>query len=281
MSEPDPSSFSPEVPELSGAVESSEPVGVEDPQEEGSKQRRSSWKLKWLVGLSVVAAALLFYWQFGEWLSLERLAAHEQQLLAFRDQYWFWVLVAAFLFYVAVTGASLPGAAVLSLVYAWFLGFWPALFLISFASTLGATLALLLSRYLFRDWVQRRFGQRWQSFDANLQREGAFYLFTLRLIPSIPFFVINLAMGPTRIPVRQFWWVSQVGMLPGTIALVWAGSAAPNLQELAERGVSGILTWPLLGSFVFLSTVPWLARGFVRWWRSSHASLPDETGTAQ
>lgn len=213
--------------------------------------------------LVLVASVIgLLYWQFGDWLSLDRLAQHEQQMLEFRDRYWWWVLLVAFVIYVAAS-ASLPSAAVLSLVYAWFFKFWTALVLISFASTMGATLAFLFSRFLFRDFVQRRFQDRWQSFDRKLEQEGGFYLFTLRLIPSVPFFVINLAMGPTRIHWWTFWWVSQVGMLPGTIVYVSVGAAAPNLQTLAEQGLSGIVTWPLILAFVLLSLLPWAAKWLV------------------
>lgn len=238
------------------------------PRETDGRASQGGFFLRLAVVVLVVTVAGILYWQFGQWLSLERLAQHEKQLLDFRDHYWWWVVAAAFLVYVAVTGASLPGAAVLSVVLAWFLGFWPALCLVSFASTAGATLAFLLSRFLFRDYVERRFGPRLKAFDDNLAREGAFYLFTLRLIPTVPFFVINLVMGPTRINVGTFWWVSQLGMLPGTIAFVWAGAAAPSLQELSEQGLGSILTWPLITAFVVLGTLPLLIRRAVLWLRS-------------
>lgn len=228
-----------------------------------------SFLIRAVVLLLIAIVFGYLYANYSQWLTLDNLAQHEQRLLDYRDAHWFWVLAAAFGVYILVTGLSLPGGAVLTLVTAWFLGFWPALILVSFASTIGATVAFSLSRFLFRDYVQNRFGNRLKAFNENLEREGAFYLFTLRLIPTVPFFAINLAMGPTRIRTWTFYWVSQIGMLPGTIAYVWAGSAAPSLQTLSEKGIGGILTWPLILAFLFLSLVPWLAKWSVAAMRSS------------
>ena len=119
-------------------------------------------------------------------------------------------------------------------MYGWYFGLAPAVILVSFASTSGATIAFLLSRYLFRDAIQTRFRDQLAKFNQALQREGAFYLFTLRLIPAVPFFVINVVMGLTPIRTLTFWWVSQVGMLAGTIVYVYAGSTIPSLAHLAD-----------------------------------------------
>ena len=127
-------------------------------------------------------------------------------------------------------------------MYAWFFKFWLALVLISFASTVGATAAFLIARYLLRDSVQNRFGRRLKIFNQSFENEGAFYLFTLRLIPAIPFFVTNLLMGLTKIKVTTFWWVSQIGMLAGTCVYVYAGSSIPNLNTLQAEGVSAVFT---------------------------------------
>ena len=162
----------------------------------------------------------------------------------------------AFGIYTLVTGFSLPGAAIMTLALGWFFGFGRAFVLVSFASTAGATLAFLISRFLLREWVQTRFRDRLTGFNDALQREGAFYLFTLRLIPVVPFFVINLVMGLTPLPVRTFWWVSQVGMLPGTAVFVYAGSQFPSLQMLAEKGAKGILSPQLILAFVILGLFP-------------------------
>lgn len=148
------------------------------------------WKkvaLLFLVTGSIVVA----YTQFGDVLTLENLAREEAQLRSLQQQHPVLVYGAAFLLYVTVTGLSLPGATVLTLTYGWYFGILRGVIVVSFASTTGATLAFLMSRILFRDAIQRRFGDRFEGFNQALEREGPFYLFTLRLIPAVPFFVIN------------------------------------------------------------------------------------------
>lgn len=199
-----------------------------------AKAGRGRIPIKLLVLVGVVLAMLAALFLLRERLSLDYVAQQEQALREFRQAYPWFVYVLAFALYVTVTGLSLPGATVLTLVYAWFFGFVPALVLVSFASTMGATLAFLLSRYLFRDAIQHRFGDRLKSFNEALDREGAFYLFTLRLIPAVPFFVINAVMGLTNLRARTFWWVSQVGMLAGTCVYVYAGASIPRLEQLAD-----------------------------------------------
>ena len=156
----------------------------------------------------------------------------------------------AFAIYVSVAGLSLPGAAALSLVYAWYFGFFRGVVLISFASTAGATVAFLLSRYLFRDLVLSKLGHRLETFNDHLRRDGAFYLLWLRLVPLFPFFAINLVMGLTPMKTRTFWWVSQIGMLPGTMVYVYAGSRVPSLVELSENGIGSVFRADQLLQFV-------------------------------
>ncbi|MCA8996204.1 MAG: TVP38/TMEM64 family protein, partial [Planctomycetaceae bacterium] len=172
-----------------------------------------------------IIAFLTIYFQFGELLSLKSLAAREAELRSYQQRQPVLVFGVAFLVYVAVTGLSIPGASAMTIVCGWFLGFWRALLLVSFASTAGATVAFLVSRYLLRDTIQDRFGERLSTFHDRLEREGAFYLFLLRLVPAVPFFVINAVMGLTPLPARTFWWVSQLGMLPGTVVYVYAGAS--------------------------------------------------------
>ena len=193
--------------------------------------------------LLVIAAVIGFViYQYGSLLSLESLAAKESELRQFQAENPYLVYGAAFLVYVIVTGLSLPGAAALTLVFGWYFGFWRALILISFASTIGATIAFLASRYLLRDSVQSKFGDRLTSFNEQLQREGAFYLFTLRLIPAVPFFVINLVMGLTPLKARTFYWISQLGMFPGTAVYTYAGSSVPDLATLAIDGAGAVFS---------------------------------------
>jgi uncharacterized membrane protein YdjX (TVP38/TMEM64 family) len=226
-----------------------------------------------LVGLvALIALAAWLYWQFGEYLEVEYLAGREAELKRFQSDHPFLVFGAAFLIYVTVTGLSLPGATLLTLVTSWYFGFWPGFVLVSFASTAGATFAFALCRYFFRDFIQERFDRRLHIFNASLEREGAFYLFTLRLIPVVPFFVINAVMGLTKMRARTFWWVSQLGMLPGTAVYVYAGSRVPDLQTLAEKGIAAVFSssqlWQFTLAFLLLGLFPLLARWFVRYVQS-------------
>ena len=236
---------------------------VADPSEmggenipESSPSRRNRWLRKGLVFLAVVAVFLVAYFQFGQYLSLDYLSGVESELRETKENHLLWVVAVAFLVYVSVTGLSVPGATGLSLACGWFFGFWQGVLFVSFASTTGATLAFLLSRYLFRDAILNRFGDRLAGFNAALEREGAFYLFTLRLIPAVPFFVINVVMGLTPMRVRTYWWVSQVGMFPGTCVYVYAGSQVPSLKKLADDGIRGILTPQMIGAFILLGLFP-------------------------
>jgi uncharacterized membrane protein YdjX (TVP38/TMEM64 family) len=190
--------------------------------------------VKLLVAVVVLAAVVVGFTQFGDELSLDSLARQEESLRAYQEDHPVLVYGVAFVVYVVVTGLSLPGAAPLTLVYG----------------------AFLLSRYLLRDTIQSRFGERAASFNTALEREGAFYLFTLRLIPAVPFFVINVVMGVTKVGTWTYWWVSQLGMFPGTCVFVYAGSAVPNLQELADKGTGGIFTPQILIAFVLLGIFP-------------------------
>jgi len=221
-----------------------------------------------VVVLLLAATAGIGFWLFGDELTLSKLATRETAFRQFQTDHPVLIYLIAFGIYVAVTGMSLPGATPMSLLMAWLFGFWPALILVSLGSTTGATIAFLLSRYLFRQAITDRYGERLVKFNAALQREGAFYLFTLRLIPAVPFFVINAVMGLTPVSVRTFWWVSQLGMLPGTAVYVYAGSRVPNLQTLADKGINAIFTTTqitqILSAFVLLGLFPLVARGLMK-----------------
>jgi pyruvate/2-oxoglutarate dehydrogenase complex dihydrolipoamide dehydrogenase (E3) component/uncharacterized membrane protein YdjX (TVP38/TMEM64 family) len=213
-----------------------------------------------LVILILVLLAAFFLFDIGQYLNLDALKSQQAALDAqVTAQPW----VAGgvfFIIYVLVTALSLPGAALMTLVGGALFGLAGGTVLASFASTLGATLAMLLSRYLLRDWVQSRFRQRLTKIDQGIEREGASYLFALRLVPVFPFFLINLAMGLTRLPVRTFWWVSQLGMLPGTLVYVNAGRELGQLESLG-----GILSPGLIGAFVLLGLLPFLSRKTLDW----------------
>lgn len=155
------------------------------------------------------------------------------------------------LIYIVATALSLPGAVILTLAGGALFGLVTGTIIISFASTIGATLACMVSRFLLRDWVQARFGEKLERINEGIEQEGGFYLFTLRLIPVFPFFIINLAMGLTRIRLSTYYWVSQLGMLPATIVYVNAGKELGKLETLA-----GILSPSLIFSFVLLGLFP-------------------------
>ncbi|MBP86474.1 MAG: TVP38/TMEM64 family protein [Planctomycetaceae bacterium] len=213
----------------------------------------------------VVGIVFAAYVQFGDTLTLANLAQQESQLRAFQAEYPVLVYGLAFLVYVTVTGLSLPGATALTLLYGWYFGLLRGVVVVSFASTTGATLAFLLSRFLFRDAIQRRFGDRLENFNRALEREGPFFLFTLRLIPAVPFFVINAVMGLTPIRARTFWWVSQLGMLAGTAVYTYAGSSVPSLQTLAEQRINAIFTPTQVTQIVIALTLLGVFPLAVRW----------------
>lgn len=235
--------------------------------ETASPQASSRVWLKWVVLGVVAVAAAGVYVRFGSTLSLDQLADHASALQDIRAAHPIGIFGAAFALYTAVTGLSLPGAAALTLIFGWFFGFGAGLILVSFASTSGATLAFLLSRYLLRESVQRRFGERLIAVNAALKADGAFYLFTLRLVPAIPFFVINLVMGLTPIRVSTYWWVSQLGMLPGTAVYVYAGATVPDLQTLSEQGAGSLLSVRLITAFALLGLLPWFVKWLLARWR--------------
>lgn len=242
------------------------PIPVEGNLSVSSSQPSQRPWQKYALLAAIVIGASALYWRFGDALSLEALATKEVELKEYQQEHPLLVYGAAFGVYVAVTGLSLPGATAMTLLVGWYFKFVPGLILVSFASTTGATIAFLLSRYLFREGIQHKFGDKLKSFNAALDREGALYLFTLRLVPLVPFFVINVVMGLTRIRTWTFWWVSQLGMLAGTTVYVYAGSSVPDLKTLSEQGAKAVFSpaqlTQLTIAFVLLGLFP-LAVKFV------------------
>ncbi|WP_265942271.1 FAD-dependent oxidoreductase [Dechloromonas sp. A34] len=211
-------------------------------------------KLALVLLLGVIVAAY-FIFDLGQYFNLSTLKASQASIEGFRVEHPVLSVALYFAIYVVVTALSLPGAALLTLAGGAVFGLLWGTLIVSFASTIGATAAFLISRFLLRDWVAERFGQRLAAIDQGVRREGGFYLFTLRLVPAFPFFMINLLLGLTAMPARTFYWVSQVGMLAGTVVYVNAGTQLARLDSL-----SGILSPALLGSFVLLGIFPLLAR---------------------
>ncbi len=228
----------------------------------GGGARRRGLRLSLLAG-AVLAAILAGYGLRGH-LDLEYLAGREEELRAWKEARFGAALAACFLAYVAIAALSLPGAALATLFLGWFLGLWWALPVVGLASATGASCAFLLSRFLFREALLARFGARLERFNRALEAEGAFYLFTLRLIPAAPFFVINLAMGLTPLRLRTFFWVSLAGMLPGTFVYLNAGASLPRLSDLARQGAGGVLGPGLILSFLLIGLLPLAARRILR-----------------
>jgi pyruvate/2-oxoglutarate dehydrogenase complex dihydrolipoamide dehydrogenase (E3) component/uncharacterized membrane protein YdjX (TVP38/TMEM64 family) len=222
---------------------------------------RQPGKLLLLLAI-VLAIAAFFLFDLGAYLTLSNLKSQQAELTGFVKANPAIAVVGFFLLYVAVTALSLPGAAILTLAAGAIFGLLEGTLIASFASTIGASLAFLSSRYLLRDWVKARFGARVDSIDRGIERDGAFYLLTLRLIPAFPFFLINLAMGLTVMRLVTFALVSQAGMLLGTIVYVNAGT-----QLAAIESTSDILSPTLIGSFVLLGLFPLLAKALVGWWK--------------
>ena len=211
-----------------------------------------------LIGALLVLIGVFFAFDLGRFLSLDYLKSRQLEFAALYAERPALVIGAYFVIYVAVTALSLPGATIMTLAGGAIFGLWVGTLVVSFASTLGATLAFLTARYLLRASVQARFGARIAEIDKGIAKDGAFYLFTLRLVPLVPFFVINLAMGLTRMNVAVFNGVSQLGMLAGTIVFVNAGTQLAKIDPLR-----GILSPALIGSFVLLGLFPLIARQIV------------------
>jgi uncharacterized membrane protein YdjX (TVP38/TMEM64 family) len=229
-----------------------------------------------IVFAVVAAMAVAVYFVLRDVVSLSLLAEREANLRRYATEHPVLVIAGTFLLYVAATSFSFPVASLLTMTIGWFFGkafgevqgLLIAVVVVSFGSTAGSMFSFLLSRYLFREALERRFGARLKEFNDELLRTGAYYLFTLRLIPIVPYFIVNLVMGLTPLPARTFWWVGQLGMLPGTCLYVFAGSRVPNLQELAERGPGVILTPGLIAAFVLLGVFPLAARKTLTWWKA-------------
>lgn len=208
-----------------------------------------------LIAILLALGFAFFLFDLHQWLTLENLKRERQQFIGWRQQA---PILVGLLFtglYVLVTGLSLPGAIVMSLAVGALFGLFWGTVIASFASSIGATIAFLVSRYLLHDWVQRRFGGRLQAVHRGMEREGRFYLFALRLVPIFPFVLINILMGLTRIRVWPYYWISQIGMLPATAVYVNAGTQLGQVEELSD-----ILSPGLILSFALLGIFPLLAR---------------------
>lgn len=228
-------------------------------------------------GLRIVKRGLIFIVVVAILLTIYAVARHDlpgigdlkanlEPLTEWVSIHPLWSALLYFVTYVLITAFSVPLATVATLAAGALFGFWKGLVIASFASSLGATLAFLAARLLLRDAVQERFAGRLATINGGLKKDGAFYLFTLRLLPIVPFFLVNLVMGLTPIRARTFYWVSQVGMLAATAVFVNAGTQLAKID-----GLKGILSPALIGSFILIGLFPWFAKAFVNWQRRRKA----------
>jgi uncharacterized membrane protein YdjX (TVP38/TMEM64 family) len=214
----------------------------------------------YLLILIALLIGAFFYFDLQQLLTLEKLKSQQETIVSYRNNHPLLATAIYALVYIAVTGLSLPGASILTLAGGAVFGLLWGTLIVSFASSIGATVAFMTARFLFRDAVNARFGHQLKEIDAGVARDGAFYLFTLRLVPLIPFFVINLVMGLTVLKARTFYWVSQAGMLAGTLVYVNAGTQLAKIESL-----SGILSPALIGSFALLGVFPFIAKKIVEY----------------
>lgn len=220
---------------------------------------------KIIIILIVMIIAAFFVFDIQHYLTLSSIKESLTSFEAWRSQNPLLVGLGFFASYILITALSLPGAAVMTLAAGALFGLWWALLIVSFASTIGATLAFLVSRFLLRDWVQQRFGNRLKAINLGIERDGGFYLFTLRLVPVFPFFIINLVMGLTPLKTWTFYWVSQVGMLAGTLVYVNAGTQLAQIDSLGS-----IMSINLLASFALLGLFPLIAKKIIDLLKGRH-----------
>lgn len=219
-----------------------------------------------IVALILSAVAVFFWFDVHHYLRFEQLRAHQEAVETVFAEHPWQTALSYFAGYVIVTALSLPGAAVMTLAGGLILGLGWGTLIVSFASSIGATLAFLIARFLLRDWVQQRYGRHLKAINAGIEREGALYLFTLRLVPAFPFFLINLAMALTPMRSWTFYWVSQLGMLPGTLVFVNAGTQLARIESPGD-----ILSPALIGSFALLGLFPLIAKKTVDFMHSRKA----------
>lgn len=206
----------------------------------------------------LAAVAALLYINFGEYASLERIKEELASFREYRDNNYALVVAVFFAAYVAITGLSLPGAAVMTLLAGALFGAVAGVVIVSFASSIGATLAFLVARFFLGGSLQAKYADKLQKVNEGIEKEGRFYLFAMRLVPALPFFLVNILMGLTKLPAISFYWVSQLGMFPGTVVYVYAGTELSRIE-----GLSGILSPGLIAAFVALGLLPIISKKIV------------------
>lgn len=232
------------------------------PDENMTKKSKLLQKIV-IVCAVIILIALFYVFDLGKYFSLEHIKASQAQFAELYATHRVLVIASYMGIYILMAALSLPGAAVMTLLGGALFGLAVGTIVVSFASTIGATLACFVARFLLRDWVQSKVGDKIQPINEGIEKEGAFYLFTMRLIPAFPFWVINLVMGLTKIRLFTFYWVSQVGMLAGTLVYVNAGKELAKIDSLG-----GILSPSLIISFVILGLFPITIKKLMGWYKS-------------
>jgi uncharacterized membrane protein YdjX (TVP38/TMEM64 family) len=214
---------------------------------------------KVLIVVVIVGLIIAFkVFNLGQYITLSYIKESRDKFELLYGEYPVAVIVLYMGMYILTTSLSLPGAAVLTIAGGAFFGLWVGTFVVSFASSIGATLACFVSRFLLRDWIQGRFADRIKKVNEGIEKEGAFYLFTIRLIPVFPFWMVNILFGLTKIPLFRFYWVSQLGMLPVTMVYVNAGKELAKIESLR-----GILSPGLIVSFVLIGGFPIMVKKLI------------------
>jgi uncharacterized membrane protein YdjX (TVP38/TMEM64 family) len=219
---------------------------------------------KIIIVVTIIALIAVFrIFDLQQYLTLSYIKESRERFALLYAMHRISVIAVYMVIYILASTLSLPGAVILTLAGGALFGLWTGTIVVSLASTIGATLACFVSRFILRDWVQKKMGDKLRAVNKGIEREGPFYLFTLRLIPVFPFWLINLLMGLTKMPLRTFYWISQIGMLPATVIYVNAGRELARVDSL-----SGILSPGLILSFVLLGVLPIAARKLVAWYKS-------------
>jgi len=214
---------------------------------------------KVLIVVVIVGLIIAFkVFNLGQYITLSYIKESRDKFELLYGEYPVAVIVLYMGMYILTTSLSLPGAAVLTIAGGAFFGLWVGTFVVSFASSIGATLACFVSRFLLRDWIQGRFADRIKKVNEGIEKEGAFYLFTIRLIPVFPFWMVNILFGLTKIPLFRFYWVSQLGMLPVTMVYINAGKELAKIESLR-----GILSPGLIVSFVLIGIFPIMVKKLI------------------
>jgi uncharacterized membrane protein YdjX (TVP38/TMEM64 family) len=236
-------------------------IGLSDTIWEYSMDKKLFQRIA-IVGVIIILIIIFKVLGLGQYLTLDYLKSSQEKFAILYADNRIAVIAVYMLVYILVTALSLPGAAVMTLAGGAMFGFWVGFVVVSFASTIGATLACFVARFLLRDWVQKKFADKLSAINEGIDKEGAFYLFSLRLVPIFPFFVINLVLGLTKMDLITFYWVSQLGMLPGTMVYVNAGKELAKIDSL-----SGILSPGLIISFVILGLFPITVKKLLAWYK--------------